>query len=130
MPNSVPYTFRRLAARAALTAGALGAAQGCTDLDETPQDALTPETAFKTDQEIRAGLASVYAQLRSTQWAYYNLSEITTDEQVVPTRGSDWFDNGRWLEIHRHAWTSSSGSAPRTRRSPSCARCAPGTTTS
>ena len=111
MPNSVPYTFRRLAARAALTAGALGAAQGCTDLDETPQDALTPETAFKTDQEIRAGLASVYAQLRSTQWAYYNLSEITTDEQVVPTRGSDWFDNGRWLEIHRHAWTSSSGSA-------------------
>ena len=50
----------------------------------------------------------MYAQLRSADEGYYNLSEITTDEQVVPTRGSDWFDNGRWLEIHRQAWTSSS----------------------
>ena len=111
MTNLLSYSFRRLALRAAMVAGAVVAVQGCTDLDETPQDALTPESAFKTDPEIRAGLASVYAQLRSTQWAYYNLSEITTDEQVVPTRGSDWFDNGRWLEIHRHTWTASSGSA-------------------
>lgn len=111
MTNILSYSFRRLALRAAVVAGAVVAVQGCTDLDESPRDALTPETAFKTDPEIRAGLASVYAQLRSTQWAYYNLSSITTDEQVVPTRGSDWFDNGRWLEIHRQAWTASSGSA-------------------
>ena len=44
-------------------------------------------------------------------WGYYNLSEITTDEMLVPTRGSDWFDNGRWLEIHRQTWTANSGSA-------------------
>jgi hypothetical protein len=53
----------------------------------------------------------VYAQLRRTQWAYYNLSEITTDEQIVPTRGSDWFDNGRWIEIYQHRWGPNSGSA-------------------
>ena len=111
MTNILSHSLRRLALRAAMVAGAAVAVQGCTDLDESPQDALTPETAFKTDPEIRAGLASVYAQLRSTQWTYYNLSSITTDEQVVPTRGSDWFDNGRWLEIHRHTWTASSGSA-------------------
>jgi hypothetical protein len=28
----------------------------------------------------------------------------------VPTRGSDWYDNGRWLEIHRQQWTPNSGS--------------------
>jgi hypothetical protein len=81
------------------------------DLTETPRDALTPETGVQDRREIVAGLASVYAQLRSTQWAYYNLSEITTDEQIVPTRGSDWFDNGRWLEIYRHTWAAGSGSA-------------------
>ena len=111
MTNNLSHSFRRLALRAALFAGAAIAVPGCTDLTEVPQDALTPENAFKTDQEIQAGLASVYAQLRRTQWAYYNLSSISSDEQVVPTRGSDWFDNGRWLEIHRQTWTASSGSA-------------------
>src|SRR5207237_10657933 len=104
----LPKTLRRTAIGASVLA--LGMA-GCTDLTETPRDALTPENAFKNDAEILAGAASVYAQLRRTQWGYYNLSEITTDEQIVPTRGSDWFDNGRWLEIYRQTWTSSSGSA-------------------
>ena len=83
----------------------------CTDLTEIPNDALTPDNAFKSDGEILAGVASVYARLRNPLWGYYNLSEITTDEILVPTRGSDWFDNGRWLEIHRQTWTASSGSA-------------------
>lgn len=104
-------SLRRSRLSAVLLAGALSAVAGCTDLDETPLDALTPENAFKNDAEIAAGAASVYAQLRQTQWAYYNLSEITTDEQIVPTRGSDWFDNGRWIEIYRQTWTANSGSA-------------------
>lgn len=83
----------------------------CTDLTEVPQDALTPNNAFQTEAEILAGVASVYAGLRGTLQGYYNLSEITTDELVVPTRGSDWYDNGRWLEIHRHGWAANSGSA-------------------
>ena len=83
----------------------------CTDLTEVPNDALTPDNAFKSDAELIAGIASVYARLRNPMWGYYNLSEITTDEIVVPTRGSDWFDNGRWLEIYRQTWTANSGSA-------------------
>ena len=83
----------------------------CTDLTEVPNDALTPDNAFKSDAELIAGIASVYARLRNPMWGYYNLSEITTDEMLVPTRGSDWFDNGRWLEIYRQTWTANSGSA-------------------
>jgi starch-binding outer membrane protein, SusD/RagB family len=84
---------------------------GCTNLTEVPQDALTPTNAFKTDAEVLAGVASVYANLRSTMDDRYNLSEITTDEIIVPTRGQDWYDNGRWLEIFKHNWTPNSGSA-------------------
>ena len=83
----------------------------CTNLTETPRDALTPETAFHTEAEILAGVASVYAGLRGVMWGWYNLSEVTTDEIIVPTRGQDWYDNGRWLEIHRQGWTANSGSA-------------------
>src|SRR3954469_17841913 len=83
----------------------------CTNLTEVPKDALTPTNAFHTDPEVLAGVASVYAQLRTTMDDRYNLSEITTDEIIVPTRGQDWYDNGRWLEIFKHNWNASSGSA-------------------
>jgi starch-binding outer membrane protein, SusD/RagB family len=83
----------------------------CTNLTEVPKDALTPTNAFHTDPEVLAGVASVYAQLRSTMDDRYNLSEITTDEIIVPTRGQDWYDNGRWLEIYKHNWNANSGSA-------------------
>ena len=84
--------------------------QGCTDLEETPTSAITPNNFYKNADEVIGGVASVYAGLRSTMWGYYNLSQVSTDENVVPTRGSDWFDNGRWLDLYRHTWTPTSGS--------------------
>ncbi|MCC6772713.1 MAG: RagB/SusD family nutrient uptake outer membrane protein [Gemmatimonadaceae bacterium] len=107
--SSLP--FRRPRLTAVVLAGVLGAVAGCTDLTETPLDSLTPDNAFKNDREILAGAASVYAQLRQTQWGYYNLSEVSSGEQIIPTRGPDWFDNGRWIEIYKQTWTANSGSA-------------------
>ena len=109
MPPS--RTFRRAGLRALLLVPFLAIAPSCTDLTEVPKDALTPENAFRTDEEILAGVASVYAGLRGTMWGWYNLSEITTDEIIVPTRGGDWYDNGRWLEIYKQTWSANSGSA-------------------
>ncbi len=83
-------------------------APACTDLTEVPRSAITPENFYRTQDEVIGGLASVYAQLRSTDDDYYNLSEITTDEMIVPTRGSDWYDNGTWLDIHRQTFTANS----------------------
>src|SRR5207245_8519696 len=59
----------------------------------------------RNEGEVLAGLAGLYAQLRSTLDAYYDVSEISTDEMVVPTRGSDWNDGGQWLDLHRQTWT-------------------------
>jgi hypothetical protein len=84
--------------------------QGCTDLDETPLSAVTPEQFFRTQEEVLGGLAAVYSSLRPTLWGYYNLSEISSDEMIVPTRGGDWYDNRRWLEIHYQDWSPSSPS--------------------
>src|SRR5919199_2968516 len=86
--------------------------QSCTKLTETPHDALTPENAFKTDAEVTAGVAGVYAQLRAIEWVgYITLEDLTTDVSIVPTRGSDWYDNGQWLDLHRQTWTANSAGA-------------------
>src|SRR2546421_5494354 len=84
--------------------------QGCTDLNETPISSITPSNFFHTPGEVLAALAGVYAGLRNTasEGEYWGVSEVSTDEMVVPTRGSDWYDNGTWLETHRQTWSANS----------------------
>lgn len=93
---------------AAAAVGLLVLFPACTDLTEVPQSAITPENFYRNEDEVIGGLASVYAQLRTTNDEYYNLSEISTDEMIVPTRGQDWYDNGKWLDIHRQTFTPTS----------------------
>jgi hypothetical protein len=91
-----------------LVAGLMGV-QGCTNLDEDPFSAITPTNFYRTDEEVRAGLAAVYNSLNtvSTGNQYY-LSVISSDEQIVPTRGQDWYDNGAPLEAQHQLWGPSS----------------------
>jgi len=84
--------------------------QACTDLTENPKSLITPGSFFRTEAEVVGGVAGVYNMLRNdgTLWGYYNMSELSTDEMIVPTRGQDWKDNGRWLELHRQTWQAGS----------------------
>lgn len=96
-----------------LGAPLLGSLAGCTDLTESPASSITPENFYRNEDEVRGGLASVYAQLRNIfpgagDPGYWSLSEVSSDEMIVPTRGGDWGDNGRWIELHTQTWTSSS----------------------
>src|SRR3954467_11125724 len=83
-------------------------APACTDLTEVPQSAITPENFYRNADEAIGGLASVYAQLPSTNDEYYNISEISTDEMIVPNGRADWYDNGKWLDIQRQTFTPNS----------------------
>lgn len=80
----------------------------CTDLTEVPSSSITPENFYKNETEVRGGLVSVYAQLRGITGSYYQATETSTDEMIVPTRGGDWYDNGVWLDLHRQTWTANS----------------------
>jgi starch-binding outer membrane protein, SusD/RagB family len=98
---------RRLLPAALLAA--LAAQQGCTDLSEDPYSVITPNKFYQNDEEVRAGLAAVYSQLNTVATGnYYYISIIASDEQVIPVRGQDWFDNGQHLETQRHAWQANS----------------------
>jgi hypothetical protein len=98
-------TRSRRIGRALLLAPMVLIGLSCTELTEVPNDALTPETAFQTEAELLAGVAGVYAQLRPNEWVgYITLQDITTDVSIIPTRGSDWYDNGQWLDLHRQTY--------------------------
>jgi starch-binding outer membrane protein, SusD/RagB family len=86
----------------------VGLMVGCTDLKENPTSLITKDTFYKNSEEVFAGVASVYANLRNNMEDYYALNSVSSAEGVVPVRGGDWFDNGAWLELHRQGWTPSS----------------------
>ena len=79
----------------------------CTDLEEKYGSNLT-ESQVAKDESFEALLAGLDNALRvAFQSPYENvisLSEVTTDELIVPSRGTDWFDNGMWQQLHQHRW--------------------------
>ena len=80
--------------------------QSCTDLDEEIFSELT-ETNFPTDQaQFISALGATYTSLYNTgsHNSFYSLNMISTDEALIPHRGSDWFDGGQWLRVHRHEY--------------------------
>jgi starch-binding outer membrane protein, SusD/RagB family len=102
--RSTPRTARL----GALLLGSVGLMVACTDLKEVPTSLITKDTFYKNSDEVLAGVASVYANLRNNMESYYSLNQVSSDETVVPTRGGDWFDNGAWIELHKQGWTPSS----------------------
>jgi hypothetical protein len=85
--------------------GVAAFSQACTNLDEELYSEVTPANFFKTDAEFVSALGAAYTQFGGYATGDINeVQEMTTDEQVVPTRGSDWDDGGTQRRLHLHAW--------------------------
>lgn len=113
MSNSLSKSVLRFGLRALLFVPVFFVGETCTKLTEVPHDALTPATAFHSNQEVLAGVAGVYAQMRAAEneGRFAGMEELTTDALVVPTRGSDWYDNGQWLDMHNQTWGANTAGA-------------------
>ena len=85
------------------------ALSSCTDLTEPVYDAIPADQFLKTDAQIAAALGPAYGGLRGITWDWFNPSEASSDELIVPTRGGDWYDGGDWLAYSRHTWTPQHG---------------------
>lgn len=81
---------------------------GCTDLTESPTSSIAANDFYRNSDEVIGGLAGVYNTMRQMTEAYWWVNEVSSDELVIPTRGSDWLDGGKWLDLHRQTWTSTS----------------------
>ncbi|WP_126970280.1 RagB/SusD family nutrient uptake outer membrane protein [Gynurincola endophyticus] len=90
-----------------LLAGVIAGA-GCTKLNEKILDESSASEL--TEKEVAEGfIAPVYATLPNLylHTNYFAVQEISTDEAILPYRGgTDWGDNGIYLNLHRHSYTS------------------------
>jgi starch-binding outer membrane protein, SusD/RagB family len=51
--------------------------------------------AYNAQRDPIQGCVSVFA-----------LQEVSTDARIMPTRGPDWDDNGKWRALFNHTWDS------------------------
>ncbi|WP_074490071.1 RagB/SusD family nutrient uptake outer membrane protein [Mucilaginibacter polytrichastri] len=89
-----------------LMIGFIAAFAACTKLDVNVQSQLTNSNFPKTPAEYIAASGPVYTQLRS-QYAqsYWFMQELCTDEAVIVARAGNWYDGGKWRDLHYHSWT-------------------------
>jgi starch-binding outer membrane protein, SusD/RagB family len=78
------------------------------DIEETDSLLTKGESAiFNGVADVPGQLTGIYNNIRGeaeSQDNLYALTEVTTDELVVPTRGTDWGDNGVWRTLHVHTY--------------------------
>lgn len=77
---------------------------GCTNLDEVVLDeVLGGEVANPA-----GALAAAYDRLGDGTFVdhggVFALQEYTSDVAMLPTRGSDWGDGGKWRSMHEFTW--------------------------
>lgn len=87
----------------------------CTNLEIKETDSIHSsggDGGFNGVEDVDAAISNLYNALNGQmgdQSNYFALNEVTTDEQLVPTRGTDWGDNGVWRTLHAHTWSPSHG---------------------
>ena len=88
----------------------------CTKLDEKLYDQVSATTFGINETQLLSLVGPAYSSLGSENRDaidndYFFLQEATTDEIMVPTRGTDWDDNGQWRELWLQTWGKSSASS-------------------
>ncbi|ULC59061.1 RagB/SusD family nutrient uptake outer membrane protein [Flaviramulus sp. BrNp1-15] len=82
----------------------------CTDLEIEGTDSIinppAESGAFPGVSDVDASIDNAYNGLNRVgdQANIYAISEVSTDELLIPTRGTDWGDNGIWRTLHTHSW--------------------------
>lgn len=80
----------------------------CTELDEEVYEKIPTDEYPENDAQVANLATEVYSRLRplaDDEGWWFLAQEISSDELVGPTRGSDWYDGGKWQEMHLHDWS-------------------------
>jgi len=78
----------------------------CTDLEVEQTDSIN-SVAFEGVADPEGFITGLYNNLNGfigDQSNLFALSEVTTEEFIIPTRGADWGDAGVWRQLHQHNW--------------------------
>ncbi|WP_165748241.1 RagB/SusD family nutrient uptake outer membrane protein [Cellulophaga sp. Z1A5H] len=85
----------------------------CTDLEIEETDSIitadSGSNEFTPLSDPSSSLSDLYNKIGGdfqSQETMYAMSEVASDELLIPTRGTDWGDNGVWRQMHTHTWRS------------------------
>ena len=78
----------------------------CTNLTEHPYSQVTANNFFQTNQQFSSALGAAYSQLGGYAGhnGIFSEQELSTDEAVIPQRGTDWYDGGQWIRAQTHTF--------------------------
>lgn len=85
--------------------------ESCTDLEENILEEVIPDDLSQLDGAEASLLAGIYSHTERLFADFGNLwclQQMSTDETVLPERGPDWGDGGKWKQIHEFTWTANS----------------------
>lgn len=89
----------------------------CTNLNEVLYDKVSMDEYGKTSSEVQTIVGGAYATLRgfsdastggtncypTCEYVFF-LNECASDEACIPTRGTDWYDGGRYQQAQYQTW--------------------------
>jgi starch-binding outer membrane protein, SusD/RagB family len=78
----------------------------CHDLDVPVTTQLSNDIFPQTPDQFVAAAGPTYNAFRqSYALDYWFLQSLSTDEAIIPVRGGNWNDGGRYQQLHKHTWT-------------------------
>ncbi len=80
----------------------------CTKLDEQLYDKIPEDMYPENPNQVAAMAVAAYAPLKeyADDQGWWFLAQIISGDLVCgPTRGTDWYDGGKWVDMHTHEWT-------------------------
>lgn len=88
-------------------------------LEEKPHDSIPEDEAYGNAEQLHLNtVGALYScigghvdsyGLQGTRRGVYDLNTFTTDEAIIPTRGTDWYDGRLWQDLYTHRWGTGNG---------------------
>jgi starch-binding outer membrane protein, SusD/RagB family len=82
---------------------------GCTKLEEELFGKIPGDKYPENENQIANLSVEAYSRLRplcDDEGWWFLAQEISSDEFCGPTRGADWYDGGKWVNMHKHTWSN------------------------
>lgn len=88
-----------------ITIASISGLMACHDLDVPVTTQLTPEIFPQTPTQFIQAAGPTYNSFRQNYSTdYWFLQSLSTDEAILPARGGNWYDGGRYEQHHKHTW--------------------------
>ena len=78
----------------------------CHKIDVDLSSRLTSDVFPLTEAQFNSVTGTVYTTLRGIYTGdVFWMQSVSTDESILPAFGGNWYDGGKYMQLHLHSWT-------------------------